>query len=119
MTDLIPVAVTLDKARRDLAAQQAAHRGIVDQANSAVYGVEDMARKAGVTMSAHDQMKARHLAQTFLGIDQVTPRVTECEEALLVAMFDAGMISVTELHLARNLPPARAAVLAAGMTPPA
>ena len=118
MTELVSASVRLVQARSALAEARRLEAGIIERANSAVYGIEDMARKAGKTLALKDQIEARELAVAYFGIEQVTPQIAECEEALILAMFDAGQLTAVEVHLTRRVPAVRAAVLGAGMIPP-
>jgi hypothetical protein len=117
---VLSASVRLAQARRKLDEARRLEAGIVERANSAIYGIEDMARKAGTAFTLEDQLQARDLAVAHLGIENVAPRIAECEEALINAMFDAGQLTAVEVYLTRLVPAVRAAVLGAGMiTPPA
>jgi hypothetical protein len=117
---VVSASVRLVQARSALAEARRLEAGIIERANSAVYGIEDMARKTGITFNLEDQLQARELAVAYFGIEQVTPQIAECEEALILAMFDAGQLTAVEVYLTRLVPAVRAAVLGAGMiTPPA
>lgn len=118
MTELVSASVRLVQARSALSEARQLEKGIIERANSAVYGIEDMARKAGTTLALTDQIEARELAVAYFGIEKVTPQIAECEEALILAMFDAGQLTAVEVHLTRRVPAVRAAVLGAGMIPP-